>query len=70
MPNALFIDDIMGKLGRKALGGTFSGLIEGHLNHVCISKAENVAGGLGLTPQVTDYLFGLGFHALHRAHFG
>lgn len=70
MLSALFIGDIMGRLGRSALGGTFSGLIEGHLNHVCISKAENVAGGFGLTPQVTDYLFGPGFHTLHRAHFG
>ena len=64
MLNVLFIGDIVGKPGRKALGRTLSGLIEEHSIHVCIGNAENAAGGFGLTCQVADDLFGLGFHAL------
>ena len=64
MLNVLFIGDIVGKPGRSALGRTLPGLIEEHSIHVCIGNAENAAGGFGLTRQVADDLFGLGFHAL------
>lgn len=64
MLNILFIGDIVGRPGRNALERTLPGLMDEHSIHVCIGNAENAAGGFGLTRQVADDLFALGFHAL------
>jgi metallophosphoesterase (TIGR00282 family) len=53
---ALFIGDIFGKPGRKALFGKLQGLIQAHRIDFCIANVENAAAGFGITPQIADEL--------------
>jgi len=53
---ALFIGDIFGKPGRKALFGKLQGLIQAHRVDFCIANVENAAAGFGITPQIADEL--------------
>jgi 2',3'-cyclic-nucleotide 2'-phosphodiesterase len=50
----LFIGDIFGKPGRKALYDKLQGLVQVHRIDFCVANVENAAGGFGLTPQIVD----------------
>ena len=69
----LFIGDVVGGLGRRTLLALLPGLIERYEPTFVVVNAENVAGGLGITPKIADELLGagvdvitLGNHAYHR----
>jgi 2',3'-cyclic-nucleotide 2'-phosphodiesterase len=69
----LFIGDVVGGLGRRTLLALLPGLVERHRPTFVVVNAENVAGGLGITPKIADELLGagidvitLGNHAYHR----
>ena len=77
MPDApasiLFIGDLVGGLGRRTLLALLPGLLERYEPTFVVVNAENVAGGLGITPKIADELLGvgvdvitLGNHAYHR----
>jgi metallophosphoesterase (TIGR00282 family) len=50
----LFIGDIFGKPGRKALFEKLHETIQAHRIDFCVANVENAAGGFGLTPQIAD----------------
>jgi len=50
----LFIGDIFGKPGRKALYEKLQGLVQAQRVDFCVANVENAAGGFGLTPQIVD----------------
>jgi len=69
----LFIGDLVGGVGRRAFLRTLPGLQERWQPTFVVANAENVAGGLGITPKIADQLFEagvdvitLGNHAYHR----
>lgn len=69
----LFVGDLVGGLGRRALLGLLPGLRERLQPTFVVVNGENVAGGLGITPRIADELLGagvdvitLGNHAYHR----
>jgi len=69
----LFIGDVVGGLGRRTLLALLPGLVERHRPTFVVVNAENVAGGLGITPKIADELLRagvdvitLGNHAYHR----
>jgi metallophosphoesterase (TIGR00282 family) len=69
----LFIGDVVGGLGRRTLLALLPGLVERHRPTFVVVNAENVAGGLGITPKIAEELLGagvdvitLGNHAYHR----
>lgn len=77
MPHApasiLFIGDVVGGLGRRTLLALLPGLVQRYEPTFVVVNAENVAGGLGITPKIADELLGagvdvitLGNHAYHR----
>jgi metallophosphoesterase (TIGR00282 family) len=69
----LFVGDVVGGLGRRTLLALLPGLVERYEPTFVVVNAENVAGGLGITPKIADELLGagvdvitLGNHAYHR----
>lgn len=54
--NILFIADIVGKPGRRAVAGLIPSLIDQYQLQLCIANGENAAGGFGLTEQVVREL--------------
>lgn len=60
----LFIGDIVGNIGRKALKQTLPMLKEKHQPHFIIANGENAAGGKGLTAAVAKEFFEQGVHGL------
>ena len=69
----LFIGDLVGGLGRRTLLALLPGLVERYEPTFVVVNAENVAGGLGITPKIADELLRagvdvitLGNHAYHR----
>lgn len=69
----LFVGDLVGGLGRRALLGLLPGLRERLQPTFVVVNGENVAGGLGITPKIADELLGagvdvitLGNHTYHR----
>ncbi len=77
MPDAsasiLFVGDVVGGLGRRALLGLLPALREELEPTFVVVNGENSAGGLGITPQIADELFAagvdvitLGNHTYHR----
>jgi 2',3'-cyclic-nucleotide 2'-phosphodiesterase len=69
----LFVGDLVGGLGRRTFLALLPALRERHRPAFVIVNAENVAGGLGITPKIADDLFAagvdaitLGNHAYHR----
>ena len=70
----LFVGDLVGGLGRRTLLGLLPGLRERFEPEFTVVNAENVAGGLGITPKIAEELFGagvdvitLGNHAYRRS---
>jgi 2',3'-cyclic-nucleotide 2'-phosphodiesterase len=69
----LFVGDLVGGLGRRTLLALLPELCERHDPTFVVVNAENVAGGLGITPKIADELLAagvdvitLGNHAYHR----
>lgn len=48
----LFVGDVVGKPGRRALQRLLHGLIDGHRIDYVVVNVENAAGGMGVTPDV------------------
>ncbi len=77
MPDAaatlLFVGDLVGGVGRRALLGLLPELRERLAPDFVVVNGENSAGGLGITPKIADELFAagvdvitLGNHAYQR----
>jgi 2',3'-cyclic-nucleotide 2'-phosphodiesterase len=69
----LFIGDVVGGIGRRTVLESLPVLRERYAPTFVIVNAENVAGGLGITPRLADELIGagidvitLGNHTYHR----
>ncbi len=69
----LFVGDVVGGIGRRTLLECLPVLRERHAPDFVVVNAENVAGGLGITPKIADELFAagvdvitLGNHTYHR----
>lgn len=60
----LFIGDIVGKPGRRAVGDLLPEIIGGHDVDLIIANCENAAGGFGITRDVIEELFQNGVHVL------
>ncbi|MBN2831072.1 MAG: TIGR00282 family metallophosphoesterase [Candidatus Omnitrophica bacterium] len=60
----LFIGDIVGKPGREAVRVLLPVLKEKHSLNFVIANAENASGGSGITPKVSEELFGSGVDVL------
>ncbi|HEX4509401.1 MAG TPA: TIGR00282 family metallophosphoesterase, partial [Burkholderiaceae bacterium] len=69
----LFVGDVVGGIGRRTLLECLPLLRECHSPTFVVVNAENIAGGLGITPKIADELLGagvdaitLGNHTYHR----
>jgi hypothetical protein len=60
----LFIGDIVGNPGRRAVKQLLPGLIEEHSLDFVIANAENASGGSGIVPKVAEELFNSGVDVL------
>ncbi len=56
----LFVGDVVGGLGKRALLGVLPGLREQLAPDFVVVNGENAAGGLGITPKIADQLFAAG----------
>ena len=52
----LFVGDVVGKPGRRALAALLDGLIDRHQVDYTVVNIENSAGGMGVTPGVLEEL--------------
>jgi hypothetical protein len=62
--NILFIGDIVGGPGRRAVEELLPRLVDRYLIDLVVANGENAAGGIGITPAVADQLLGLGIDVL------
>jgi metallophosphoesterase (TIGR00282 family) len=53
----LFIGDVIGRPGRRALKQHMSALVRKYNPSLVIANAENAAGGIGLTEKIAEELF-------------
>ena len=53
----LFIGDIVGKPGRKAVSALLPGIVGQHGVDIVIANCENAAGGFGVTRKIVDELY-------------
>lgn len=60
----LFIGDIIGRPGRRAVAALLPAIREEQQPDLVIANGENAAGGFGLTPKIADELFTLGIDVL------
>ena len=60
----LFIGDIVGEPGRKAIMKRLPALVAQHQIDIIIGNGENVAGGFGITPDLAEEMFDLGISAI------
>jgi metallophosphoesterase (TIGR00282 family) len=60
----LFIGDIVGKPGRRALEGLLGKVISDHAVDFTIANGENAAGGMGVTPAIGTEILDLGVDVL------
>ena len=56
MIRLLFVGDIMGSAGRKALAGSLETLVDSERVDFVVANAENAAGGFGITTGVLEEL--------------
>jgi len=56
----LFIGDIFGEPGRRALARSVPRLVAQRQIDIVIGNGENAAGGFGITPELAEELFDLG----------
>ncbi|UCG39736.1 MAG: TIGR00282 family metallophosphoesterase [bacterium] len=60
----LFIGDVVGKPGRRAVRDILDGLVDRHKVDLVVANAENAAGGFGVTSETAAELFEAGVHVL------
>ena len=60
----LFVGDIVGRPGRRALAELLPGIVETHGVDFTIVNCENAAGGIGITPKTGHELLELGVDVL------
>jgi len=60
----LTLGDVVAKTGVRALGRHLPKLVADRSVDFVVVNGENVAGGVGITPELADELFGLGIHAI------
>ncbi len=60
----LFIADVVGTPGRKAVEERLPSLLEELAVDVCIANGENIANGVGITPKLADRLLAAGVDAI------
>lgn len=60
----LFLGDIVGKPGRRAVRDGLSILREEHEPLFVIANGENAAAGVGITPELAEEIFGYGIDAI------
>lgn len=60
----LYIGDIMGEPGRRAVARSVPRLVSQRKIDVVIGNGENAAGGFGITPELAEELFGMGLSAI------
>lgn len=60
----LFIGDIMGEPGRRAIARTLPKVVATHSVDLVIGNGENVAAGFGITPELAHELFEMGLSAI------
>jgi metallophosphoesterase (TIGR00282 family) len=56
----MFIGDVVGKPGRRALAATMPALREQHLPDLVVVNGENAGGGVGITAEAATEIFELG----------
>ncbi len=56
----LFIGDIFGEPGRRAIGRALPRVVANHAVDLVIGNGENAAGGFGITPELAHELFDMG----------
>ncbi|MFA5112598.1 MAG: TIGR00282 family metallophosphoesterase [Desulfobaccales bacterium] len=62
--NILFIGDIVGAPGRRAVEELLPWAIDHYFIDLVVANGENASGGLGITPQVADDLLAQGVDVL------
>jgi hypothetical protein len=60
MIKALFLGDIVGKPGRRIVEERLPSLVLDYGVDVVVGNVENIAGGVGVTPETLDKVFGAG----------
>ncbi|MEW6543145.1 MAG: TIGR00282 family metallophosphoesterase [Nitrospirota bacterium] len=60
----LFIGDIVGEPGRRAIARTLPRVVAQHGVDLVVGNGENVAGGFGITPELAGELFDLGLSVI------
>jgi metallophosphoesterase (TIGR00282 family) len=56
----LFLGDVVGRSGRRAVVAALPGLIASYRLDFVIVNGENAAGGFGITEEIADEMFGAG----------
>jgi len=56
----LFLGDVIGNSGRKCLEIGLESLVSDNKADIVIINGENAAGGLGITPEISDNLLNMG----------
>ena len=62
--NILFIGDIVGAPGRRVVEELLPRAVDRYLIDLVVANGENASGGLGITPQVADFLLNQGVDVL------
>jgi hypothetical protein len=62
--NLLFLGDIVGSPGRRAVEELLFRLVDRHLIDLVVANGENASGGIGITPPVADQLLNMGIDLL------
>lgn len=60
----LFVGDVVGGIGRRALGSLLPGLRERHAPDFVVVNGENAAGGVGITERLAREMLDLGVDAI------
>lgn len=59
-PSILFVGDVIGSIGRRALRAALPALRAEHAPTFVVVNGENAAGGVGITSKIAEEFFGLG----------
>jgi len=60
----LFVGDIVGGIGKRALLSLLPSLRDRHSPDFVVVNGENAAGGIGITPKIAEELFAAGIDAI------
>jgi len=56
----LFLGDVFGKPGRSVLGRELQTIVQENKADIVIANGENTAGGIGITPDICNYMLNIG----------